>query len=345
MGFSNALRTIGVCIGHPWEPQVFPPPPRNRILTPTLVQRNLIEQMARGIRMACDIEDLRLLLYPYSTYRGATPEDVREDNLSGLILVSGFVDPVPEPLAEAGVPVLLLNRFRDVPIGFGSVFSVEGHTISTALSHLWNLGHRRIAYVAGPMGGSPAEVSRRRSRQSMTASDLMREMRASASDTAVRRMERYITWMETRRAFDPELVATTYEWQDRTLMRALLVEWALLPNGPTAIFCGHEGAAVNLLASAQAQGIRVPEELSIIGVDTEAGLMSLTHPPLTCVELPAELMGFEAVRTLLRQIRQEGASGEEMPNAFQVAIPVVRLREGATTAPPPRQPLDLRGRV
>lgn len=349
MGIVPGLKTIGVCIGHPSDSQPISSTTGTRALTPSAVQRNLIDQMARGIRMACDQEDLRLLIYPYSVYQSASPEYFEADGINGLILVSGFVDPRSDIITGSGLPVLLLNRFWDVPRGCGAVFSIEGHTVSMALTHLWELGHRRIAYIAGPGGLSQGQQGKIPSRSFSSANEIMRVMRINASDTAVRRMERFIAWSDAHRIFDPNLVAMTYPWDDRTQMRQLLTSWCNMSDAPTAIFCGHEGAAINLLTATLAQGIRVPQDLSIVGVDTEASLMSHTFPPLTCVEVPAEQMGMEAVRTLLRLIGDDGISPaadfeSEFRNPYQVAVPVGRLRESATTAPPRQFKLNVNGR-
>ena len=339
-------RTIGICVGYPQERQAAFQYMAGRPLVPTVLQNNLIAQMTSGIRIACDVEDLRMVSYPYSHNREVTLMDIREDGINGLILVSGFVDPQFDVLGHFGIPILLLNRFWNIPKGYAAVFNVEGHTVSLALSHLYELGHRRIAYIAGPGGTMLKARNQRHPPKFSSALEIMEEVRADFSDTAVRRMERSLAWLEERRILDPNLVAVTYTWGYEMQMHSILRTWCEMSDPPTAIFCGQEGAATTLLATAAAHGIRVPQDLSIVGVDTESSLMRQTLPPLTCVEVPAQQMGYEAVQTMMRLIRGEvntakEAAGDTATNLLQVAIPAARLRVQATTTAPRRAKLAM----
>lgn len=317
------------------------------------VQTQLIDEILQGIREAADQKEVRLLLFPYEASVGRQYEPFLDGSISGLILVSGYPDTRLTRLVERGLPVVV-TQFFGVPQGCGKVFTIEGNTVHLAMSHLWQLGHRRIAYLVGPGGLNAADqTSRRRSRLYDSKTELLNEIRRRASEGTIRRLDRYIHWMETRGAFDPHLISITHAWDSRSHLRGLLASWQELADPPTAIFCGHEGAAINLLRAAQAANIRVPEDLSIVGVDTNAGHMSMTNPGLTAVEIPAQNIGQQTVYTLLRMLRHpdseegmstpeeheesdETAAEEEIAekDILECAVPVKRLRVRGSTAPP-----------
>ncbi len=70
---------------------------------------------------------------------------------------------------------------------------------------------------------------------------------------------------------------------------------------PTAIVCGSDVLAFGALAECQAIGLRVPDQLSIVGFDNLEFAAHLT-PPLTTIEVPAEKMGERAADFLVRQL-------------------------------------------
>jgi DNA-binding LacI/PurR family transcriptional regulator len=97
---------------------------------------------------------------------------------------------------------------------------------------------------------------------------------------------------------------------------------------PTAVFAGSLLAAVGALTAARAAGLRVPDELSILGFH-DSWFAQHVFPPLTVVRLPLREMGQAAVRLL--NARSTGGQPE------QVAItePEPELVPRGSTAPPP----------
>jgi DNA-binding LacI/PurR family transcriptional regulator len=94
---------------------------------------------------------------------------------------------------------------------------------------------------------------------------------------------------------------------------------------PTAIVCGNDLIAIGVLREAAARGLRVPEELSVVGFDGLAAWW--TQPVLTTVEQPIEQIAETTIAALDTSIEQPDAG---LPD--YVFRP--RLREGGTTAPP-----------
>lgn len=95
---------------------------------------------------------------------------------------------------------------------------------------------------------------------------------------------------------------------------------------PTGVICSNDLVAIGVLQEAAALGLRVPEELSVVGFDGVAA--AWTQPHLTSVEQPIGQIGETAVAALRALIEQPDV---ELPSF--VYRP--RLRRGGTTAPPP----------
>ena len=77
-----------------------------------------------------------------------------------------------------------------------------------------------------------------------------------------------------------------------------------LPEPPTAVFAASDSMAVGALRAIHDRGLRVPDEIALIGYD-DLPLAAFTSPPLTSVHQPIGEMGAHAVRVLIEQIRGE----------------------------------------
>ena len=166
-----------------------------------------------------------------------------------------------------------------------------------ATHHLIELGHRRIAFIAGPDHMLP---TREKGAGRETA------LRAAGLDSA-------------------DLVAHAEFGIDggRAALRRLLA----LPDLPTAVICSSDLMAIGALQAAREAGLRVPQELSIVGFDgIEAA--GWTSPPLTTVEQPIADIAETAVNALHTLI-------EERDRVLPHFLFRPQLRLGGSTAPAP----------
>lgn len=85
----------------------------------------------------------------------------------------------------------------------------------------------------------------------------------------------------------------------------------LIRRGATAIVCASDVLALGVIRAARKQGLRVPEDVSVVGFDDSA-LMNYTDPPLTTVRQPINRMGQAAVTLLMNQINGIGVSNDEL---------------------------------
>jgi DNA-binding LacI/PurR family transcriptional regulator len=294
----------------------------------------LMERALRGIRLFADEADCRLLLFPnaspdedvfgtasvsaetrsgdQSGARTATmgADTFLDGSISGLILAAPALDPLPAGLARAGLALVVLAASdAHTPEGCGVVHLDERETAHLALGHLWSLGHRRIACLTLPLvtggNGQRSAPGNRRLIDPLEIPGPPSAARSFVNTVTQQRLQHYAAWMDQRQAYDPALVGSLGTWDSHEYLQRLLAGWRALPGDrrPTAVFCTQEGMGHAVLAAAHAIGLSVPHDLSIVAVDTEAGAMGYADVPITCVEIPGERMGEEAISLLSEMFR------------------------------------------
>ncbi|MFU0922964.1 DNA-binding transcriptional regulator CytR [Kluyvera sichuanensis] len=168
-------------------------------------------------------------------------------------------------------PMVMANEFAP-ELGLPTVH-IDNLTASfDAVNYLHELGHQRIACIAGP--------------EEMP----LCHYRLQGYVQALRRCGITV---------DPHYIARgnfTYEAGANALEQLLA-----LPQPPTAIFCHSDIMALGALSYAKRQGLKVPEDLSIIGFDN-ISLAEFCDPPLTTVAQPRFDIGREAMLLLLNQL-------------------------------------------
>lgn len=208
---------------------------------------------------------------------------LRADGAAGLIIFPVSNMPYDEPiwqLHEAGVPLVLVDRyFTDLDTDH-VVVDNEGGTYR-ATEHLIILGHTRIGFTyAGSAGLHTTSVS-----------------------------ERFVGY---RRALEDYGLPLDLQliWSRPSSADAAPGAWyreRLLAEGrPSAIVASNDNEALTLLQAAQRGGLRVPDDLALVGFDDLPHVVHL-HPPLTTVAQPRVELGTHAGNMLINRI--EGYSG------------------------------------
>jgi len=95
----------------------------------------------------------------------------------------------------------------------------------------------------------------------------------------------------------------TTAWQDREHLKQALRGLLEGDDPPTAFFTSHDFLAVALLNTFSAMGIRVPEEVSVVGFDDLPLIASHHHPSLTTVRMPCPALAGLAVQTLQEAVQ------------------------------------------
>ncbi len=215
------------------------------------------------------------------------------------VMTFGEEEPVLDQLTHRKVPIVLAEFQLDDPRC--STILLDYRTgISAAVKHLAGLGHRRLAFLAGP----------------------------HTLHSAITRRNDFCAAMRTMG------IPIHEEWIiecDHTLKGGVagFGQLQALPSRPTAIVCSNDMTAIGVLRAAYMQGLRVPSDLSVVGLD-DIDFAEFTLPPLTTIRLSrADLAraAFEA----LRQQAEEPAN-PQLKREFLVSTSLV-IR--GSTAPPP----------
>jgi len=249
-----------------------------------------------GIFEAADELDYRLLI---GTGRRQAVGERRavdsffEHRTDGLLLVSPRLSLAEILSIGRSVPTVAVAR----PLRAAHVDSVTTHDLAggiLAVSHLAGLGHRRIAHIDGGRGAGAAP----------RRAGYMREMR--------------------RLGLQPCLVPG--EFTEAAGVRGaeeLLADTEL----PTAVFAANDLVAAGALDRFEDAGLRVPEDVSIVGYDNTF-LAALHHMSLTTIDQPRPELGRLALVTLIERI--DGERRDAVHHRLEPSL-VVR----ATTGPPP----------
>ena len=181
---------------------------------------------------------------------------------------------------------------------FPSVHIDNARAASDAMHLLYDLGHRRIGVVTGPL-----------------VSPLSRDRLRGASTTAKKRGAGRPVVM------DGDFSVESGSGAAQRLLAA--------PRPPTAIFCFNDEMAMGVLEYARQKRLRVPRDLSVVGFD-DIRFARYTDPPLTTVAQPMRAIGEGTVRLLLAILNDDAATPDS------VTLPHTLITRASTAAPPPR---------
>jgi LacI family repressor for deo operon, udp, cdd, tsx, nupC, and nupG len=181
---------------------------------------------------------------------------------------------------------------------------VNDRTASTGVvEHLVGLGHRRLGFIAGPAGNINSEDRLQGFREGLAAAGLQARHAICwpgdfGFDSGVRAAEAFLGLVGRRR--------------------------------PTAVFAASDHMAIAFMKSVQRAGLRVPDDVSVVGFDG-IEFADFVEPTLTTVRQPRYELGRTGAHVLLEAMRGEPAP----PSVIELQAPLV-IRE--STAAPPGKP-------
>jgi LacI family transcriptional regulator len=228
--------------------------------------------------------------------RGARRQ-LHSREIDGLLMLNWQDAASLGPLRALGVPLVAVDvssAYPDLP----SVDNDDRGGVSSAIEFLIGLGHRRIAFLNGPL-------------------DVPFEREALAGFLAA--SERHGLLIE------PRLLQTT----DYTAAHGRAAMAKVLAGGvpPTAVFAVDDESAAGAIQAIHDAGKRVPDDISVVGMD-DLPLAAALNPPLTTVRIDMEELGRRGAEMLLQIV-----SGT-VPDPLHVVLPT-RLVVRDSAAPPP----------
>ena len=251
---------------------------RRSVATIGLVVPDLVNQyfamIAEGVEQAASEKDVLVVFCtPEATGEGESWNSrlLRSQRLDGLIYLSGAntrMEALVE-LTHVG-PVVLVDE--KLP-GFSlpCVVSQNRQGAREIAAHLTALGHERLAILGGPPELWTAEQRLSGYREAIAAAGL-----------------------------DPDavpLLTGDYQMASGEQLAAKVLDLPAAER-PTALICANDQMAIGALSYCRRAGLRVPEDVSVVGFD-DLPIASLLTPSLTTVRQPARALGMEAVKLLL----------------------------------------------
>ncbi|GLI01009.1 LacI family DNA-binding transcriptional regulator [Phytohabitans aurantiacus] len=214
-----------------------------------------------------------------------------------VVTVAQLSDEQRAQLSARGIPYVVFDPTVELPDGVPFVGATNWTGGRSATRHLVQLGHRRIGMIAGPD-------------RILCCRARLDGFRAAIDGAGL--------------AVDADLIVRAGLTQDegRAAARALLTR----PRRPTAIFASNDLQAFGVYQAARELGLRIPEDLSVVGFD-DLPLAALVDPPLTTVHQPLTEMAVAATELALALGR-----GEKAPPAGLELATTLTVRQ--STAPP-----------
>ena len=192
-------------------------------------------------------------------------------------------------LNKAGFPVVVLDRTLDDE----SIMAVYLDNFTggyMAAKHLAEFGHKRIGCITGPLKNKPAK------QRFCGYKKALEEMHIEFDEDLV---------------YEGNFKTSGGEWGAKKLLKA----------GATAIFACNDMMACGAYKVIQEQGLRIPEDVSVVGFD-DTFMSEILTPPLTSVKQPTYDMGIASAAMLIKRIK-----GEKLENTKMEFKPVLSIRK------------------
>jgi LacI family transcriptional regulator len=238
-------------------------------------------EIIRGFQAAAWERNFDVLLcnteYSPKRTEGVMRKLVESDVRGVAVMTSSFDTRMTAQLTASGIGLVFSNLGQ--PQRLISNISIDYHRgISQAIEHVVALGHRRAAVIAGP----------------------------SYNRTAITIRQALVDGLSQRDLHPfPVLDCDYHVDAGASAVGAVLAQSQI----PGVIFCGSDLIAMGAMNALEQAGVRIPEDVSVIGID-DIGFAFLARPPLTTIRVPREQLGvvaFQALEKMLRLKRQKGA--------------------------------------
>lgn len=239
-------------------------------------------EVIRGFQAAAWDRGLDVLLlnteYDLARTQSVIRKLVESDVRGVAIMTSSIDDSATSTLTEAGIGVVFCNLCPPNKLVSNITINYRRGVLQ-AIEHVAVLGHRRAAVISGP----------------------------ETNGTAMNIRQALVAGLKQRKMAPFPVTSCDY----RVDAGASAVDDILsVPDIPTVIFCGSDLIAMGAMSTLEEAGVRVPEEVSIVGID-DISFAFLARPPLTTIRVPREQLGMQAFQALDKMLKLKRKLGAE----------------------------------
>ena len=278
-------------------------------------------EIIRGFQASAWDRGLDVLLCNTEYDQSRTKSVIRkliESDVRGVAIMTASVGKsVTSDLIAAGVGVVFCSLGQAEKLVSNISIDYE-RGISQAIEHVVALGHRRAAVIAGP----------------------------EDNHTAIIIKQALVDGLKARKLNPFPVLESNYRVDaGASSVRTILSQ----PEIPTVVFCGSDLIAMGAMSALEEAGVRIPEDVSVIGID-DISFAFLARPPLTTIRVPRERLGtiaFEALDKMLKLKRRKGADyyveTELVVRRSTAAAREQPLRIPSLDAAGQHPPIDLQG--
>lgn len=197
--------------------------------------------------------------------------------VDGIICVGTFSRTNVKKIDNTQKPHIYVDAVGNRNTGDSIITDIR-HSVQQVMEYLWDQGHRRIGFVGG------------------------RELYSDGREILDSRLPVFQRFLKEKGVLDESLIRVggyTARHGYR-LMKEILKEM----NYPTAIFAANDSLAVGCYRAIQESGLRIPEDISVVGFN-DISMAKYLAPPLTTVHVHMNFMGRRAVKMLAERLQQE----------------------------------------
>jgi LacI family transcriptional regulator len=204
-----------------------------------------------------------------------------ERKAEGVAIMTSEMDPeLIDDLARRGIPIVFLDvgKVRD---RISNIHVDYAQGIREAVDHLIKLGHRRIGFISGP---------------------------ANLKSACTRKSAVLKCWNTYGLVEDNGLIVEgNHKIDGGELAMFRLLQ---LKQRPTAVLASNDLSAIGAFRAIRLAGLRIPEDISVVGFD-DIAFAEFTHPPLATIRLSRTELGQKAFDALIHILRGESKKGKE----------------------------------
>ena len=237
-----------------------------------------------GIDAVVQREDHNLLIAAIGHESGQSLPLGRHNTDGLLVYADSISDAQLRRLYESNLPVVLIHRRPPANLDIPCVNIENTGSTKALITHLIEVhGCRRIAFLRGP----------------------------EHQDDSRQREEGYVDTLEAHGIrVDPSLIGDGMFSEE--VSEEVVGDWIAHDVTFDAIFGGDDGAAFGAIRALNRAGLRVPEDIAVVGFD-DGRHAAYVSPPLTTVRVPLEQVGREAAKRLIQLVRQGSAESITLP--------------------------------